>query len=457
MSRRAPKFELASFANRTLLAMTAWITRDRGIAGEVTALAAANLASQVVAVSAVLVLTRLYSPADFGVYAAALSVVSIILVTGCLRFEQAIPIAESRSQAAGLIVLSSIVGAVVLVIAGAALLLLEPAIRGALGLQSLAPFIGLILLAGAGGIMGVVLHGWAVRTRAFTDLAQARVSAALGLVVAQVGLGLWGAGATRLLLGDALGRAIGTVRLARRLWREEGAWIRGVRLSSLPGLADRYRRFPIFSGPSALLNVVNQQVPTVAVVAMFGSAVAGTFMLAIRVVNLPNGLALAAIAPVFVAESARLRHDHEALRQLFDKTARRLLLLGVGPATLIVIAAPTISPVVFGEEWSDAGIYAALLAPMALVQLVSAPMSGILSVIERQDLHLAREIVTVVLLMVVVTLSAANEWTAVPTVAAFSAVGTVSAVGYFTAMRHAIGAVGSTGAPPDPPRIDRVP
>ena len=425
-------------ARRVLAPILARIGLSRGIANEVMALGTATVVSQILAAGAVLVLTRLYSPHDFGVYAAAVSITAIVVVAGCLRYEQAIPIAASRAQAAELIVLSLALGVAILFLAACVLLFFQSQIAGWSGLPSVGPYIGLILLAATGALVSSVLSAWAVRTRAFSELARTRLWQAVGLVLTQTSLGLAGGGAGALLLGDALGRGAGTARLARRLWREDGDVLRRVRARSLLAVANRYRRFPIFSGPSALLDAVNLQLPTLAVVALFGSATAGLFLLASRVGSLPNALTMAAVAPVFVAQSARVKSDPDALRRLFERTARRLLLIGVGPATVLVVAGPTLFPLVFGATWAEAGVIAALFAPMFLAQLITAPLSGVLSVLERQDLHLAKEISNLALLVLVVILATSGKWTVVATAAALSAVGTLGAIGYFVAMRFAV-------------------
>lgn len=428
-------------ARRVLTSFHARIGLNRGVASEVTALGAATLASQMLAAVAVLVLTRLYSPQAFGVYAAAIAVTAIVVVAGCLRYEQAIPIAESPLQAAELIVLSLALGVAILLLAAGVLLTFEPLVARLAGLASVGPYVGLILLAATGALVSSVLGAWAIRTRAFSELARTRLSQAVGLVLTQALFGLAGAGAGGLLLGDALGRGAGTTRLARRLWRDEGAVLREVRASSLLDVANRYRRFPIFSGPSALLDVVNQQLPTLTLVAMFGSTVGGLFLLANRVGSLPNGLTMAAVAPVFVAQSARVSTDPEALMRLLERTMRRLLVIGVGPATVLVVAGPWLFPLAFGQAWAEAGVIAALFAPMFLAQLVTAPLSGVLSVIERQDLHLAKELSNFLLVVLVVFLASSGRWTLVPTTAALSAVGTLGAIGYFAAMRFAVSRV----------------
>src|SRR5690606_41413382 len=57
-------------------------------------------------VAALPILTRLYSPEDFGVLAVYASVLALISVVSCLRLEIAIPIPKERSQAIDLLFLS---------------------------------------------------------------------------------------------------------------------------------------------------------------------------------------------------------------------------------------------------------------------------------------------------------------------------------------------------------------
>jgi O-antigen/teichoic acid export membrane protein len=416
----------------------------------ITALGGATLFAQALGAGAILLLARLYSPTDFGIYAAAISLTSIIVVAGCLRYEQAIPIADSRMQAAELIVLCACLAAAVLAISGLALVVLEPSIAGWLGVDTLRPYIVLILVASAVALTSSVLNAWAIRVRAFTGLARARIWQAVGLVTTQAALGVAGAGGTGLIVGDALGRGGGIAPLAGHLWRAEAAVLRRVRTSPLLAVARRYRRFPVYSGPSALLDVINLQVPTLTFLSLFGPTTTGMLLLANRVATVPNGLTVAAVGPVFVAESARQARHPVALAALLDRTARRLLLMGSVPAAILMIGGPALFPLVFGDEWAQAGVLAAIFAPMYLAQMVTAPLSGILSVLERQDLHLAKELVNFLLAGLVVAAAWAGDWTAVPTAIALSAVGTLSAVGYFLAMRYAVGAVRrSAETPPE--------
>jgi O-antigen/teichoic acid export membrane protein len=58
----------------------------------------------------------------------------------------------------------------------------------------------------------------------------------------------------------------------------------------------------------------------------------------------------------------------------------------------MVLFGPWIFPFVFGSNWQEAGIYIRALGVMYLFQFVTSPTGSILDVLERQDLHLLREL-----------------------------------------------------------------
>jgi O-antigen/teichoic acid export membrane protein len=126
---------------------------------------------------------------------------------------------------------------------------------------------------------------------------------------------------------------------------------------------------------------------------LFGSAVGGQFALAQRISAVPVTLVAGAVGQVFVARAARLaREEPAAMRTLFGRTTRSLALGAIIPFTIIGLLAPVLAAPVFGEAWRDAGLFVAILAPMFYLQLVTSPTGGTLDVLERQDLHLAREL-----------------------------------------------------------------
>ena len=98
-------------------------------------------------------------------------------------------------------------------------------------------------------------------------------------------------------------------------------------------------------------------------------------------------------------------------------------MLTIGPVILVALLAPFVFSLVFGDEWTEAGVFAAILAPMFYVQLITNPTHGTLIVLERQDLHLQREIARLLFLGGTVGVAVALGLGPVGTVAAISVSG----------------------------------
>jgi lipopolysaccharide/colanic/teichoic acid biosynthesis glycosyltransferase len=415
--------------------------RPAGASRAIGLLFGATAVAQLIGIAVAPLLTRLYRPDDFGVYAAGIAMISVIAVVGCLRYEQAIPIAPDNRQAAAIVVACATIGLVSVIVLGAFLLLFGDLVARLIGRPPPAGFAILIVLGAFGGLAYLVLSQWAVRSHAFGDLARTRLSQGIGLLGSQLGLGLARFGSTGLLLGDAIGRGGGSLYLARRLWQEESSALRSVRWPALRRMVLRYRRFPVLSGPSALLDVVNLQIPAMLMLVVFGPTAAGLYLLAGRIGSLPNGLLASSIAPVFIAAAAERHQDGAALRNLMNRTTRRLFLVGLLPAFGLALLAPLLFPIVFGEEWRAAGTFAAFLAPMFLAQLVSSPISGILSILERPDIHLAKEVLGLVGFGLLALLVTSGQLTPEQTVAGISLVGTAAGVAYVLGMHYAVSRV----------------
>ena len=155
----------------------------------------------------------------------------------------------------------------------------------------------------------------------------------------------------------------------------------------------RYRRFAILTTPAAFLNAMGLRLPILLLVAMFGPDIAGQFALADRVIALPIALVAGAAGNAYFAQVAPLaREPGPAMRTLFLRTTRSLALTAAVPMALTMLLGPVLFGLVFGGAWTQAGVFAAIMAPWYGMILVTNPTSGTLGVLERQDLHLVREL-----------------------------------------------------------------
>src|SRR5690606_30118374 len=127
-----------------------------------------------------------------------------------------------------------------------------------------------------------------------------------------------GFGTLGLVLGDAIGRAAGSLGLARMAWGDLHAHLRAVRVPDVLKVASRYRRFPLISTWTGLVASAGSQLPTLLVASFYGTSVVGWFGLTQRLLSMSFVLVASAIGTVFLSESARLAHTQpERLMHLF--------------------------------------------------------------------------------------------------------------------------------------------
>lgn len=340
------------------------------------------------------VLSRLYSPEQFGTYGAFTAVLLMVASVACLRFELAIPVPESDDEGARLATVALVSAGVVGLAAGLVAHLTHWAPGGDAGLRPWAgPALGLGVIA-LGAYQAAT--NWAVRSRHYKVLATSRLTRSIGQVVAQVGLGALGAASTGLALGHVVGSFSGMARLSSLIVR--AILLVRPRLSELLATARRFGRFPLYSVPSGLLNSAGNQLPLLIVIGAYGLEVGGAFAFAQRIVAAPLTVVSQAIGQVFVGEVRRLlASDRQRAAALYLGTIGRMAALATVPAALLAVLAAPGFRLAFGDQWESSGRIVSVLAPMLLAQFAVLPVSSVLNLLGRTRLQLVYDALRIML------------------------------------------------------------
>lgn len=358
-----------------------------GFARSVLTLVSGTAMAQLLLALTLPVLTRLYTPAEYGALAVYSSTLTVLVVLASLRYEMAIPLPEDDEVAGSLLALTLMILAAMTALVSLLVWLAGDALVARANVPVLRPYRWLLPVGFVGAGTYQALSYWAIRRRAFGRLARTRLSQGAGQVAAQVGLGFAGAGAPGLLVGDVVGRVAGGGGLAFLALR--GRPFARVTPASLAAAASRYRRFPLLTTGSGLLNIGSLQLPSIVFSASFGVAAAGLYALSFKMLVLPTMLVGQAVGQVFLSRAAGLAREPQRLRQLTEHTALTLLAGGLPLFGAVALGGPQLFGGVLGSRWEQAGRYAQVLAPWFVVWLVSSPLSGLLSVREWQGSALA--------------------------------------------------------------------
>ena len=385
------------------------------------------------------IVSRLYAPAEFGEFAAAVALLSIVLTVTCLTYDRAVPLPEDDRTAGDLVILCLLATLVISTLSAAIMVTTGERLLAVFNAQGLSQYWWVLCIAQLAGGVTVALTGWAIRVRAFRQLATSRISQSIVTVMVQVAAGVAGAATLGLLAGDTVGRTAQSARLSRGAAAKLMRTVRGTSVARLRWAARRYRRFPLIGSWPSLINAIGFEAPLLLVVAFYGAHTGGLFAFAQRLIGAPVALLVLAVSQVFVAEAAdRVRTGSADLGALFRRTLRQLALV-VAPLMLaLAIAAELLVGTVFGDEWHEAGTYILILAPLYTMQLLSSPLGGTLDVLERQDLLVVRELTRIVLLTTAIAVAELLSLSAVWAVILLSGAGTLAYLLYGAISWHAL-------------------
>jgi O-antigen/teichoic acid export membrane protein len=380
---------------------------------------------QLIVLAASPLVTRLYTPEDFGVLGVFSALLGILGIAVSLRYELAIPLAEDSASVVNLLALSLVVTLVLSLLIGVTLWPWGEVITAWLNAEALQPLLWLLPVGLLASGCSRALTHWAIRRQAFGRMTRNEISRCLGRVVTQVGFGFLILGPFGLLVGQIIGQSAGISTLALAFYRTEGQLLRTIRLRGIAQAAVRFAKLATFGTGAALLNNGGRLAPALLVAALYGVEVAGWFALAQRILTTPLLLS-AAVARVYLSEAPRLaRAGGDGIYVLFKATTWRLLAFGVLSLGVVVVAGPQLFGLVFGTVWTEAGRFAQFLAFMSLGQVVIGPVAQTLTVLERQDIRLGWDAVRFGVLLLVFFAAYQLTWSPLLTIVVLSGAMTI--------------------------------
>lgn len=333
-----------------------------------------TVVAQIILAATLPVATRLYSPEDFSTLAVFTGIIAILSVGTCLRFDIAVPLPLKDEDGVAVVLLSLGIAAALNLVLIVAATLFSTTLAGWLDHPELAPHLWLVpvatFLAGAYS----TLQFWFVRRKQFGQLARIRVMQAAGSSATQIGLGVAGVAPLGLLLGQLVNSGVGSVRLAWRLWRDERATIGQVRRHDITRIARRYERFPKFSTLEAMFNSAAIYLPIILLSAWAVGPEAGYLSLGMYAMQVPMSLIGNAVSQVYISrgpEEARAG----TIGRFTVEVLSGLLKTGVGPILCIGVVAPELFRIVFGSEWTRAGVLVTWMVSWFILQFLASPIS----------------------------------------------------------------------------------
>lgn len=321
------------------------------------------------------ILTRLYTPDEFGVFAIYLAITSILAVVVTGRYELAIILPKRDSDAIHIVILSLILSVLISGVLLAIVIIFNKNIVGILNAPELS--VWLYWIPASTMLTGIYqsLNFWANRQAHYKRLAISRGLQSVGVAVTQLSAGYVGVGTAGLVSGQLAGQAISSVILAQRIYMEDRKSLNKIAMKRILYMAKKYINFPKFMILGQLANSTSGLMPLFLLNIFFGTHVVGLYSLAQRVLMAPMSLIAGALGDVYRRESAKEYQENGNCYNLFINTLLKLIFISFFIALPILFFGPYIFSLVFGELWAESGEIASIISVMVIFQTVSSPLS----------------------------------------------------------------------------------
>lgn len=351
----------------------------------ILALAKGAILARLLGLLSIPLLTRIYSPEDYGVLALYTAFVTILSPMITLRYVQAIPLPRTDSMAINLFFMCLKLIFVGLLVISITLYFFGEIIFVWFDLQALSPWWPLIAIGVASSALYELFSLWATRKRNYKVLANAQIQQSFMGNTVKIVLGLFGLKTIGLLIGQAFNQGSGTLSLIRQFLKEFDKLKSKVSRQRIFFIALYYKSFPFYRLPSQILMVVSVQAPVFMMASLYGKEITGQFSLAMMALSLPVSLIGAAVSRAYYAEIAALgKNSISEIKKITSDVQKKLFLIGLPLTVVVLLFAESGFILVFGTEWGVAGDFARVLAPFILFQFTSAPLMEALNVVGSQ-------------------------------------------------------------------------
>lgn len=382
------------------------------------------------------VISRLFTPADFGVFGSFGAVSGAFAAVATLDYSQAVMLPKQRAEAGQVFVLSCLAVLAVTALCVVVCVVFPDWLTALLKARS-RWLLALLVLGVLAGGLNASFQAWCVRVKAFKHTSASQVVRGLSSNGLQIGFGFAQAGAPGLVLSSVLADVAASLNLVRLTRADLAGFLAGVRWQRLKRLAVEYGDFPLYSATQNLLNALSTGLPVLLLTHFFGIAVAGAYAFGMRLINAPMSLIFTALRQVLFQKAGEMQHQERKLSPLFLKSTLGLFGLGLLPAIVLWFWSPQLFAWVFGRQWRTAGEFARYLVFWLLFAFCNLP-----AVLFARLIRIQRTLFffnSILLAVRVLALVAGGLYlTALQSIALFSLVGGVMNLALILLVGHAV-------------------
>lgn len=347
--------------------------------------------AQLISMLAIPIISRLFTPSDIGMLGSFQSILAILTPIAGFSYPVAIVLANNRREAAGMVWISVMSGAIIsliIIIALGLVTLIDQFTPWNIQIETWLYFVPLFIFFIT---LNQISENILIKENFFGYISGSNFISSLVVNGTKIGFGLLSPTVWVLISATFLGILTKIVMQVKPV--NENNLIFFLRPTSqikpiILDLAKKYSDFPIYRMPESFLSAMVRNIPVIILASFLSSAAAGYYVMAKTVLAVPGFLLTKAVGDVFFP---KFTDKVKKLDNPFDflvKFTIALSLLSLLPYTIVMIAGPEIFTFVFGIEWADSGLYAQWISLWLFTAFSAAACTRAIAPLKLQKVYL---------------------------------------------------------------------
>ncbi|WP_394172406.1 lipopolysaccharide biosynthesis protein [Guptibacillus hwajinpoensis] len=331
------------------------------------------------------ILTRLYSPSEYGINAVYMSLLTIFVVISTLRLQIPIAMSDDENEKKALnrlSLLSSIMFSLVTLII---VILYSEEIIKIFGLDSTTWLWMLPISIFLFSLYEIMFQNLLSASK-YKSMANVTIVKVVTQGIFQILLSITIDSYMGLILGNLFSYIISIILISH--------FILPIRNNNKLPLKYHWKilrkniDFPKYACPAELTSIASYSVIPIFITYIFSSEVTGYYSLANRLIGIPIGLFGNSLRQVFIREASNELSQTNSVAKSFVRTSKILVFIAIPTSLIIFIVSPTFFKLVFGEEWISSGHIVQAIILLFLARFIVVPITSTANVIGRQKVGL---------------------------------------------------------------------
>ena len=362
--------------------------------------------AQAISLLGSLVIARIFSPSEFGLFSLWLGITSVasLLVSGRLELSLlTIPEGTERLKSLKLVLATIVYFTLLLCILTIITWLFFDLINN----QTKTFIVMFIFVAGLAATMQA-WQSWVVSEGDYGGVSLSRIAQAVMVTGSQILIGLISPSAEGMVLGYSLG-IFAALLISLKIKSITQINLRPTLaiFHQLMKFWTNNEKFIVYSLPADLLSAATSYIPLFFIVYFYGASEGGLFALVIRILGGPISLAGTAVLDVFKRNASVSVREVGHCRDVYKTTFKLLLIMSLLMIMIVVPFGELFFETAYGDKWRNAGIVALWLLPLFVAKFIASPLSYVFYIVgaQRIDLIWQSSLLLITLLVFIMTSS----------------------------------------------------